>query len=210
MKIPLLTALLSVSLAASLAAQEPATPAVAASEPLAMELHNLAGTPQSLASLRGQIVVVNFWATWCVPCKEEMPLLSLIAKEYGQRGVIILGANADEPTTAKNIPKFLKRTRVDFPVWAGATTADMQRFGVGTALPATAFLDRNGEVAFRILGPLSDVEVRERLDFLLSNRKGVVPPAMLDNLAKALQEHEEETGHQHGSVSLEGASSVPS
>lgn len=176
----------------------------------ALELGDLKGTPQSLSALRGRIVVVNFWATWCVPCKEEMPLLSAIAADYATRGVAVIGANTDGPETAGNIPKFLRRTRVGFPVWLGATTDDMQRFGVGTALPATAFVDRDGTVIFRILGPVTAAEVRERLDHLLGERKAAAPAAHVDNLTKALREHEEETGHQHGSVALEGASSVPS
>lgn len=195
-----------------------AQPAPALSQAPALGLRDLNGATQSLAALRGRIVVVNFWATWCVPCKEEMPLLSGVAADYAPRGVTVIGANTDAAETAGNVPKFLKRTRVGFPVWMGATTDDMQRFGLGAALPATAILDRDGAVVFRILGPVTAAEVRERLDYLLragdgaaqDQHKGTEPAALVDNLAKALREHEEETGHRHGSVALEGASSVPS
>lgn len=203
-----LAALLLIS-SLTLAAQ-PAPEQSRMSRPPALELRDLNGTPQSLAGLRGRIVVVNFWATWCVPCKEEMPLLSAIAAEYGPPGVTVIGANTDAAETAGNVPKFLRRTRVSFPVWLGASTDDMQRFGLGTALPATALLDRDGTVVFRILGPVTAAEVRARLDYLIGDRQGPAPAALVDNLAKALREHEEETGHQHGSVALEGASSVPS
>jgi thiol-disulfide isomerase/thioredoxin len=175
-----------------------------------LDLTDLRGEPVNLSALSGKVVVVNFWATWCLPCKKEMPMLSRLAREYEPRGVVFIGANTDDASTQGNIPKFLRRTRVDFAVWKGATTADMERFGLGTALPATAFLDRDGSIIARVLGPIEDAEVRERLEHLLGDRTGPAPAALLDNIEKALKEHEEETGHQHGSVALEGASSVPS
>jgi thiol-disulfide isomerase/thioredoxin len=195
--LPNVKALLFIALTASAMAQE-------------LALRDVQGAPQSLTGLRGQIVVVNFWATWCVPCKEEMPMLSAIADEYRGRGVAVIGANTDDASTQKNIPKFLKKTRVSFPVWIGATTADMERFGLGTALPATAFIDRDGTIVGRVLGPLEEADVRQRLDFLLGDRAGTPPEALVNNIEKELKKHEEETGHQHGSVALEGASSVPS
>jgi thiol-disulfide isomerase/thioredoxin len=182
-------------------AQEAAPPLV---------LPDLAHKSQSLEQLKGRIVVLNFWATWCVPCREEMPMLSDIAREYGQRGVVVVGVNTDDEQTRGKIPEFMRKTRVEFPVWAGATTAEMERFGLGTALPATAFIDRDGHIVGRVLGPLDETDVRRRLDYLLGDGSGPAPEPLVNNIEKALKEHEEETGHQHGAVSLEGASSVPS
>ena len=188
-------------LISGLAAQEPAPPLV---------LGDTARHQQSLEEHRGRILVLNFWATWCVPCREEMPMLSEMAREYGQRGVVVVGVNTDSAETRGNIARFMRKTRVEFPVWVGATTAEMERFGLGTALPATVFIDRDGTIVGRVLGPLEEADVRQRLDYLLGDRSGLAPEALVNNIEKALKEHEEETGHQHGTVSLEGASSVPS
>jgi thiol-disulfide isomerase/thioredoxin len=175
-----------------------------------LKLETLKGAPTDLALHRGKIVVLNFWATWCVPCKEEMPMLSKAQEDYEKRGVIVLGVNTDDESTRRNISKFFKQTRINFDVWIGASTADMERFGLGNALPATAFIDQQGRIVGRVLGPLEEADIRHRIEYLLGERTGPPPEPLVNNIEKALRKHEEETGHQHGSVALEGASSVPS
>lgn len=198
-----LVTLLGLSLAACapLTAQAPAP---------ALELRDLHGQPVRLEDLRGRIVVLNFWATWCTPCRVEMPMLQRIQEEYAARDVVVVGASADDASTESRVGPFLRRHAITFPIWLGATTADMQRFGLGTALPATAVLDSQGSVVGRIVGPLEEDDVRRRLEWLLGGRSGPAPEPFVDNIAKARRKHEEETGHRHGSVALEGASSVPS
>jgi thiol-disulfide isomerase/thioredoxin len=175
-----------------------------------LNLRDLAGQPRTLAEYRGKIVVLNFWATWCVPCVTEMPMLERIHREYAQHGVVVIAPSADEPETQPRVPGFIKKHKLTFPVWIGATTAHMQKFGLGVALPATAFIDRNGSIIGRVIGPLDDKDVRNRLDWMLGRPGAKEPEPLLNSLEAELKKHEEETGHQHGSIALEGASSVPS
>ena len=101
----------------------------------------LTGEARSIESYSGRVVVLNFWATWCVPCREEMPMLSALQTRYGDRGVDVVGASADDATTRGQIEPFIEQKRISFPIWTGATAADMVRFGLSTALPATAIID---------------------------------------------------------------------
>jgi thiol-disulfide isomerase/thioredoxin len=197
---------LGLTLCAAALAQIPAGPDPAPE----LVLRDLQGGEVALHSLRGRIVVLNFWATWCTPCRAEMPMLTRLQAEYAVRGVTVVGASTDDASTAGRVEPFLRRYRIDFPIWMGATTAEMQAFGLGTALPATAMLDAEGNIVGRIVGPLEEDDLRHRLEWLLGGRSGPAPEAFVDNIAKAQREHEEETGHRHGSVALEGASSVPS
>jgi thiol-disulfide isomerase/thioredoxin len=80
--------------------------------------------------LRGKVVVLNFWATWCGPCKEEMPVLVDLEKVSGPNGIHFVGASLDEKDTRKNIPAFPKRSQVTYPVWVGATADVQEGFGL--------------------------------------------------------------------------------
>jgi thiol-disulfide isomerase/thioredoxin len=172
-----------------------------------LTLKDMSGREQSLKELRGKIVVLNFWATWCVPCREEMTVLVTLQKQYESQGVQVIGASADEASTQENIPEFARKVKINFPIWVGATVSDMQRLQLGDALPATAIIDRDGQIVGRILGPVEKDDLRKRVEWLLSDRRSPAPPALVNNLEKLKREH---AGHEHGGVSIEGASSVPS
>ncbi|HEY0079806.1 MAG TPA: TlpA disulfide reductase family protein [Pyrinomonadaceae bacterium] len=214
--------------------QQPAT-AAPASDAATLALLDTAGKRRSLDEYRGKIVVLNFWATWCVPCREEMPLLVALRRRYLARGVEVVGASADDESTRSKVEPFMREARIDFPVWTGAATADMQRFGLGSALPATALLDRDGRIAFRIVGPLKASDLSERLEWLLGERRGAQPAVSLNRIEPHSHEgeakrergagedehhdkdkkhdehqHEGEEEHEHGGVGIEGASTVPS
>ncbi|HYP53387.1 MAG TPA: TlpA disulfide reductase family protein [Pyrinomonadaceae bacterium] len=195
----------------------------------ALALADTGGTPRSLADYRGRVVVLNFWATWCVPCREEMPLLVALRNAYAARGVEVVGASADDESTRAKVVPFARELKLNFPVWVGATTDDMRRFGLGSALPATAVRDRDGRVVFRIMGPVTAAELRERVEWLLGDRKAQAPAAAVNNIkphahdgeeaghkheGEAEREgeagHEDEEEHGHGGVGMEGASTVPS
>ena len=189
--------------------------AAVASERAALALPDLSGTPQTLEQYRGRVVVLNFWATWCVPCRAEMPLLVEIQNRYAARGVVVIGASADEEGARVEITKFIEDFRITFPIWTGATTGHMQRMGLGEALPATAIIDRDGQITFRIIGVLERKDLTRRLHYLLSGKQGKAPEALLDTIAGAGDahkghEHSEEEEHAHGGVGVEGASLVPS
>lgn len=126
------------------------------------------GMEQRLSSLRGRIVVLNFWATYCVPCRTEMPDLAAIQNEYAALGVQVIGASADEAEDRAQVLQFVKETRINFPVWMGATTADMMRFGLGGALPGTIIIGRDGRILKIISGIVNQAELKKQIDALLA------------------------------------------
>ena len=139
------------------------------SDDAVLALKDMAGVDQSLASLRGRVVVLNFWATWCEPCKKEMPDLSAIQNDYAALGVQVIGATADEAGESAKVLKFIRQYKINFPVWLGATTDDMTRFGVGTVLPATVIIGRDGKIVWREIGIIKPAALRKELDKLLSD-----------------------------------------
>ena len=133
-----------------------------------LELVDLAGTRQKLSSFRGRIVVLNFWATYCLPCREEMPALSAIQNHYAAYGVQVIGATADLVDAKKDVLKFIKVVKVNFPVWLEASISDMARFGLGPALPGTAIIDRTGKIVWSSKKPVTEAQLKTQLDALLS------------------------------------------
>ncbi|HYH85786.1 MAG TPA: TlpA disulfide reductase family protein [Pyrinomonadaceae bacterium] len=127
------------------------------------------GTEQRLSALKGRIVVLNFWATYCVPCRKEMPDLAAIQNEYAALGVQVVGASADEPQDRAKVLQFVKETRINFPIWMGATTADMLRFGLGAALPGTVIVGRDGKIAKVISGVVNVAELKKQIDAMLAS-----------------------------------------
>ncbi len=184
----------------------------------ALSLTDLNANQQTLEQYRGSIVVLNFWATWCVPCREEMPLLVDLEKRYASRGVVVVGASADDESTQARIEPFVEELGITFPIWTGANTADMERLGLGAALPATAIINADGRIIFRLIGPLERKALTQRIDYLLSDKRRKSPEPHIDTLSEATldddheegHDHGDEEEHSHGGVGLEGASMVPS
>ena len=145
-------------------------------------LKDASGERVRLSDYRGKLVVLNFWATWCGPCRHEMPVLVEMEKEYSSRGVVFVGASLDDERTSRQIPDFLANYRVKFPVWYGATGDDVARLGLGVAAPDTAFLDPEGQIVARVLGQIRRDEIKERLDWLLGDRTGPAPEALVKHL----------------------------
>jgi cytochrome c biogenesis protein CcmG/thiol:disulfide interchange protein DsbE len=118
----------------------------------------------SLGSLRGRIVLVNFWASWCIPCRQEHPVLLEAAHSYAGKDVTFLGITYnDAPEDSK---RWLKELGQAFPslVDKGARTAI--DYGVA-GVPETFIVDRNGVVAFKKFGPITRAELTQKLDSLL-------------------------------------------
>ncbi len=134
-----------------------------------IKLKDLSGTEQSLSSLKGRIVILNFWATYCIPCRKEMPDLAAIQNEYAALGVQVIGASADEMEDRAKVLQFIKETRINFPVWIGATTADMMRFGLGSALPGTVVVGKDGRVAQVISGVVNQADLKKQIEVMLSS-----------------------------------------
>ena len=130
-------------------------------------LKDLFGVEQRLSAYRGRIVVVNFWATYCIPCRKEMPDLAAIQNQYAALGVQVIGAAADDTNALPKVRQFIKETRLNFPVWIGATASDMERFGLGSALPGTLLIGRDGKIIASIRGVIRPAELKKQLDGLL-------------------------------------------
>jgi len=108
------------------------------------------GKPGRLSDLRGKVVVLNFWATWCPPCVEETPALNKLQKYIESRGGIVLGVSVDEDPDAYE--KFLKNQRVVFPTFREPTRKLALDYGT-PVFPDTYIIDRHGKIARKFFGP---------------------------------------------------------
>jgi len=107
-------------------------------------MKTLAGKPISLASLRGKVVLIDFWASWCAPCKEEMPFLERLQKRHGDR-LVIVGVSVDNERA--NAEQFVRELKVTFPIVHDGkhTVADQYK---PPRMPTSFILDREGKVRF--------------------------------------------------------------
>lgn len=153
-------------LADAIAATEPEVNVIGNEAELALK--DLFGVEQRLTGYRGRIVVLNFWATYCLPCRKEMPDLAAIQNQYAALGVQVIGAAADTAEDKQKVLQFIKDTKLNFPIWLGASAEDMQRFGLGSALPGTVIVGRDGKIVASIKGVIKLAEVKKQLELLLS------------------------------------------
>lgn len=122
------------------------------------ELKSLDGKTVRLADFRGKAVLLNFWATWCQPCKIEMPWFVELQNKYGARGLQVVGIAMDD-ASEQDIAKFAKDMGVNYPVLIGKESVG-DAYGGVQFLPTTFFLDRSGKVVDRVFGlkSRSDIE----------------------------------------------------
>lgn len=154
-------AFLSLCLVFSCLAQ---TPQPGAAAP-AFDLPDRSGVRRSLDSYRGRIVLLNFWATWCKPCRDEMPALDKIARLYAPRGVTVLGIAMDERGWAAVSP-FLSQFPVTYPICLGTPRVARDYGGVRT-LPFTLFIRGDGRIAATHAEAMTETQLRKAVEAML-------------------------------------------
>jgi len=144
-----------------------------------LELTNQAGKTQKISDLRGSIAVVNFWATWCGPCREELPMLTRLSADYGGKKVRFVAVSADEWKNRAAVEKFVAANHLNMEIWLGANLDMLERANLGNELPATFILDEQGDVVARVLGEAREEDIRKPLDWLLGGKSGPAPDAIV-------------------------------
>lgn len=130
------------------------------------ELATLAGDTVSGDRLRGKVVLVNFWATWCPPCRVEMPGFQSVYDEKKDDGFVVLGISTDA-TGHEPVERFLEERGITYPV-AMATGAVVQSFGGANVLPTSFLLDRDGRIRYEVRGIFASVALAQAVDRLLA------------------------------------------
>jgi thiol-disulfide isomerase/thioredoxin len=138
-------------------------------------LRDLDGKKTRVSDLAGQVVVLNFWATWCGPCKEELPRLSQIAQQYASKKVVFVLASVDETNRLDTVREYVRSHNITLPVWIGGSTDQLEQISGANIVPATVILDQNGELIRTINGEAREEDVREAVDWVLSGRQGAAP-----------------------------------
>lgn len=134
---------------------------------LGVSLPDVNGQEQALNQWKGKVLVVNFWATWCVPCREEMPEFVKLQKEFGDRGVQFVGIAVDDPVKVK---QFSTELGLNYPALIGGYGAIELSKSLGNrvgALPYTLVLDRGGMISRTQLGPIKTADLRDIFGQLL-------------------------------------------
>jgi cytochrome c biogenesis protein CcmG/thiol:disulfide interchange protein DsbE len=130
------------------------------------ELTTFDGQNYSLQGLRGQVVVVNFWASWCVPCLDEAPVLEAAWRQYKDQGVVFIGVDyVDTETEAK---AFLSRFDITYPNGPDLGTKVSQAYRI-TGVPETYIVGRDGALVHAQIGPIDEAQLRAVLDPLVGD-----------------------------------------
>jgi thiol-disulfide isomerase/thioredoxin len=125
---------------------------------------DLSGKPVDLPSLRGKLVLLNFWATWCAPCREEMPAFSQWQRRYRAQGLRVVGISMDDD--AASVRAFLAKRPVAYPVVMGDAALG-ERFGGVLGLPLSYLVDAQGRVVARYQGEADLAAMEAKLKELL-------------------------------------------
>ena len=144
-------------------------PAASRGEPVEVEGVTLGGGQVAVEGLRGAVVVLNVWGSWCAPCRAEAPILAEASRTYAEDGVSFLGINVRDNEAAA--VAFERRYRVPYPSIAdfdGLTLLGLNQYVPASAVPVTLVLDREGRVASRVLGELREATLRALLDTVLA------------------------------------------
>ena len=136
--------------------------------PLDFTLKDMNGVDVKLASFKGKPIIVNFWATWCGPCRAEIPSLVELQTQYGAEGkdVVILGISVDDPI--EKLKPYAAQMKMNYPVLVGNGRDDVQdAFGPLWGIPVTVFIDREGRIAKKHSGIASKEQFEQEIKALL-------------------------------------------
>jgi peroxiredoxin len=121
----------------------------------------------SAGDFDGQVVLVNFWATWCKPCREEMPMLSSLQEEFAERGLTVVGIALDDVEQAR---QYAASLAIEYPILVGSgdVMVTLRKYGnLAGTLPYSVLIDRQGIVRWAFLGPLERQSLQEQINPLL-------------------------------------------
>ena len=123
-------------------------------------LQSLDGKTIHLSDFRGKAVALNFWATWCEPCKIETPWLVELQNQYGPNGFQVVGVSADEGDSKDDVAKFTKSMGVNYPILLGKEDV-INEYGGVQFLPETVYINRDGKVVDKVFGLKGKGEIEE-------------------------------------------------
>jgi len=115
-------------------------------------LPDLQGKTQRLTDYRGKVVFLNFWATWCKPCKEEMPSMQVLWDNLKNQDFMMLAVSMDRVTTTKDIPSFVETLKLSFPILTDSWGQTDKRYKL-MGVPETYIIDQNGVLREKVIGP---------------------------------------------------------
>jgi len=127
------------------------------------ELESIAGGNVKLSDFKGKAVILNFWASWCPPCKEEMPLFENAYRAKSDK-IVVIGVNLQE--SRENIKVFIKKFEISFPILLDPNSEVKELYNVFTQ-PVTYFINKEGKIIGKKFGPLTGQEISEKVDKLI-------------------------------------------
>jgi cytochrome c biogenesis protein CcmG, thiol:disulfide interchange protein DsbE len=141
----------------------PASPLVGRAAP-GFTLAQLDGPPVTLAKLRGQVVVINFWASWCTECHTEQPALNQTWQQFRDSGVVVLGVNFQD--TSNDARDYVRTAGVSYPVVEDSDSRAALAFGL-RGIPETFIVDPSGRIVQRVIGPVDAAKLAGQINSVL-------------------------------------------
>jgi thiol-disulfide isomerase/thioredoxin len=136
--------------------------------PPSFQMERYGGGKLALSDLRGKVVMLDFWATWCPPCQEEMPSLVKLAKEYESQGLVFVAASRDDDDVKEEVVRqFVDRFLPELAPYVVYANDEVATAFKVEALPTLYFLDRNGKVTDAVRGMMSEPAIRRRIESAL-------------------------------------------
>lgn len=130
-------------------------------------LTTLDGEELTLSDLRGKVVVLNFWASWCLPCRAEMPAMLQVYKDYRDLGLVIVAVNATDQDSQESALQFAEEHELDFPIPLDMDGSVSRKYAL-RGLPTTYFIDADGIIQKVVVGgPMSEALLRSQVETLL-------------------------------------------